>query len=243
MARADIDDLKQAFLDAANPRVALDLQWFFKTGPGEYGEGDLFHGLKVPQTRAIAKVFRDLPETALFKLLDSSFHEERFCAVVILVDRFKKTKDSKTKIELFHTYLKFLDHGGLNNWDLIDASAPYFGEALLIDPDLQEKMWDLSRSKDLWQQRAAVMFNYALIREYELQPIFEITEALIHHEHDLIHKACGWMLREAGKRDLRALRSFLNDHAATMPRTMLRYAIEKMPKTERADWLSRKSAL
>lgn len=243
MAKAEIAILKQSFLNEANPRVASDLQWFFKTAPGEYGEGDLFHGLKVPQTRAIAKEFQDLPEQDLFELLDSAYHEERFCAAVILVNRFKRTKDSKKKLELFHTYLKFLDHGGLNNWDLIDASAPYFGEALLIDPDLQEKMWDLSRSKNLWQQRAAVMFNYALIREYELKQIFEITEALIHHEHDLIHKACGWMLREAGKRDLRALRSFLNDHAATMPRTMLRYAIEKMTKEERADWLSRKSRL
>ena len=232
--------LRARFLEEANPRVASDLQWFFKTGPGEYGEGDVFHGLKVPRTRAIAKEFKDLPISDLERLLQSQYHEERFCAVVILVERFKKSKSKEAKLELFEQYLRFLDSGRVNNWDLVDVSAPYFGQALLLDESLIDVMWELSRSENLWKQRAAVMFNYALIREHELGPIFELAESLLAHPHDLMHKACGWMLREAGKQDLQALRLFLDQHVTVMPRTMLRYAIEKMSKTERAEWLSRK---
>ena len=235
-----IQRLRARFLEEANPRVASDLQWFFKTGPGEYGEGDIFHGLKVPQTRAIAKEFKDLPISDLEKLVTSEYHEERFCAVVILVERFKKSKTKDVKLELFQQYLRFLDTGGINNWDLVDVSAPYFGQALLLDESLIDVMWELSRSENLWKQRAAVMLNYALIREHELGPIFELVESLLAHPHDLMHKACGWMLREAGKQDLQALRLFLDQHVSQMPRTMLRYAIEKMSKTERAEWLSRK---
>ena len=233
-------ELRDRFRAAANPKVAADLSWFFKTGPGEYGEGDLFHGLKVPQTRAIARDFKDLGIAELETLLASEYHEERFCAVVILVERYKKSKDKLQRSELFHNYLQFLDTGRLNNWDLIDCSAPYFGQQLLDDPKEQEVMWSLAASDDLWKQRAAVMFNYALIRQHELGPIFELVENLMEHQHDLIHKACGWMLREAGKRDLTALRMFLAEHVTEMPRTMLRYSIEKMSKAERADWLSRK---
>lgn len=240
MTATKVPEIKQRFLAAANPRIANDLQWFFKTGPGEYGEGDVFHGLKVPQTRAIANEFKDLPIIDLEKLLQSQYHEERFCAVVILVERFKKAKTREAKLELFQQYLIFLDSGGVNNWDLVDVSAPYFGQALLLDESLTDVMWELSRSENLWKQRAAVMFNYALIREHELGPIFELVESLLAHPHDLMHKACGWMLREAGKQDLQALRLFLDQHVTVMPRTMLRYAIEKMSKAERTEWLSRK---
>jgi 3-methyladenine DNA glycosylase AlkD len=233
-------DCSKAIAEQANPRVASDLQWFFKTGPGEYGEGDLFHGLKVPQTRAIAKRFKDLPVGDLRALLASKYHEERFCAVVILLERFKREKSNAVKLELFQDYLRFLDLGGINNWDLVDVSAPYFGQALLLDDSLLDVMWELSRSENLWKQRAAVMFNYALIREHELRPTFELVESLLTHPHDLMHKACGWMLREAGKQDLAALRRFLEQNLGQMPRTMLRYSIEKMSKAERADWLSRK---
>lgn len=238
--KLDATSVAEALVEKASPSVASDLQWFFKTGPGEYGEGDIFHGLKVPQVRAVAKEFRDLPEAEIRKLLSSQFHEERFCGLAILVERFKRAKTDKQKLELFGEYLNLLNAGGINNWDLVDTSAPYFGQALLLDTSLLDVMWELSRSENLWQQRAAVMFNYALIREHELGPIFELVESLLDHPHDLMHKACGWMLREAGKQDLQALRLFLDQHVSQMPRTMLRYSIEKISKAERAEWLSRK---
>ena len=223
-----------------NPEMVKIQEWFFKTGPGEYGQGDKFFGLKVPVTRSVAKEFKDLGLDEIRELALGEFHEERFAALAILVNRFKTSKDQANKSELFDFYLGLLDLGRVNNWDLIDASAPYLGRQLLGSNPMP-LLYRLADSGDLWKQRASIMFTFALIHEHELEPTFAIVEHLIDHEHDLIHKAAGWMLREAGKRDLLALRTFLDTHSATMPRTMLRYAIEKMSKAERADWLSRKS--
>ena len=222
-------------------RMALTQQWFFKTGPGEYGEGDQFLGLRVPQTRSVAKQFKLLPLEEIRKLAMGSYHEERFCALAILVGRYKSAKSREEKDRLFDFYLELLDSGRVNNWDLVDCSAPYLGAHLVGKPDIVEYLKALADTGDLWKQRAAIMFNYALQRQSELEPTFQIVEHLIDHEHDLIHKASGWMLREAGKKDLAALRRFLDAHAATMPRTMLRYAIEKMTREERDHWLSQKS--
>lgn len=234
------EDIRHSLRAEGSPDFVKIQQWFFKTGPGEYGVGDKFFGLKVPQTRAIAKQFASLPLEEIRKLAQGEYHEERFAALAILVGQFKKAKDPEKRSELFDFYLQLLDAGRVNNWDLIDASAPYLG-AQLLGSDPMPLLLELADSGDLWKQRASIMFNFALIREFELEPTFAIVEHLIDHDHDLIHKAAGWMLREAGKKDLQQLRIFLDRHAGTMPRTMLRYAIEKMSKEERADWLSRKS--
>ena len=225
----------------ANSQIAANLSWFFKTGPGEYGEGDKFYGIKVPQVRAVAREFKSLPQAEIEKLAMGEYHEERFAALAILVTQYKTAKTPEAKAQLFEFYLHLLKLRRVNNWDLIDSTAPYLGRQLLKTADPMGFLKKLAATGDLWQQRAAIMFTFALIAEYELAPTFLIVEELIDHEHDLIHKASGWMLREAGKEDLRALREFLEQHAATMPRTMLRYAIEKLSKEERADWLSRRS--
>ncbi|MEL0319496.1 MAG: DNA alkylation repair protein [Aquiluna sp.] len=226
-----------------DPEMVQTQQWFFKTGPGEYGEGDEFLGLRVPQTRSVAKQFKALPLDEIKKLAMGSFHEERFCALAILVGQCKAAKTHEERQRLFDFYLELLDTGRVNNWDLVDCSAPYLGSHLVGREGIVEYLKQLADTGDLWKQRVAIMFNYALIKQYELEPTFAIVEHLMGHEHDLIHKASGWMLREAGKKDLAALRRFLEAHAATMPRTMLRYAIEKMSREERDDWLSRKSKL
>lgn len=222
----------------ADKKAAETLSWFFKTGKGEYGEGDKFLGVKVPQSRAIAKKYAALSLTEIEKLAQSKFHEERFTATIILVNQFKKSKKPDERKKLFDFYLNLINSGAVNNWDLIDVSAPYLGEYLLDAKDPLLFLNKLAKSKNLWNQRAAIMFTWAFIREHDLEPTFTITQLHLKHPHDLIHKACGWMLREAGKRDLSALRSFLTEHSATMPRTMLRYTIEKLSETERKKWLS-----
>lgn len=222
----------------ADKKTAETLSWFFKTGKGEYGEGDKFLGVKVPQSRTIAKKYSALSLTEIEKLAKSKFHEERFTATVILVNQFKKSRKAEERKKLFDFYLKLINSGAVNNWDLIDVSAPYLGEYLLDSKEPIMFLEKLAKSKNLWNQRAAIMFTWAFIREHDLQPTFTITQLHLKHPHDLIHKACGWMLREAGKRDLSALRLFLTEHSAIMPRTMLRYSIEKLSETERKKWLS-----
>ena len=226
-----------------SPALAKTQEWFYKTGPGEYGEGDKFLGIRVPVSRSVAKGFKDLPLAEIRELAMSEFHEERFCALVILVNRYKSSKDIKKREELFNLYLELLDLRKVNHWDLVDCSATHLGAQLLGREDVFEYLKTFADSGDLWKQRVSIIFTYALIRELELEPTFQIVEYLIDHEHDLIHKASGWMLREAGKKDLAALRRSLDVHAATMPRTMLRYAIEKMSREERDHWLSQKSKL
>lgn len=233
-------DVTSRLEELANQPVASNLAWFFKTGPGEYGEGDKFFGIKVPQVRSVAKEFKDLPYSEIRRLAQSEFHEARFAALAILTNRFKKSKSVQERQQIFDFYLDLLDLGVVNNWDLIDSTAPYLGRHLL-GGDPIPFLKSLADSGDLWKQRAAIMFTFALIAEYELDPTFEIVKHLMEHKHDLIHKAGGWMLREAGKKDLTRLRDFLDLHAEHMPRTMLRYSIEKLSKAERVDWLSRKS--
>lgn len=221
----------------AKPSKAHDLQRFFKTGPGEYGEGDVFIGVVVPDTRKVARAYSDLSLAELEKLLESDIHESRLCALIILTLQFKAAKDSNTQKKIFHFYIKQLHRGHINNWDLVDVSAPIIGAFLIETPDPYPLLTKLAKSKSLWERRTAMIFTFAFIRAGELDPTIDIAEQLLKDQHDLIHKAVGWMLRELGKRNIDLLRQFLTTHAHQMPRTSLRYAIERMPERERKKWL------
>ncbi|MCF8529078.1 MAG: DNA alkylation repair protein [Aquiluna sp.] len=235
------DLIRQRLAALSSKSVASNLGWFFKTGPGEYGEGDKFLGVKVPQSRSVAKEFQGSNWATILELSKSEYHEERFCALAILTNQYEKAKDKATKADLFDKYLSLYETGAVNNWDLVDATATRFGKELIGDSEAIEFLLSRARDNNLWVQRSAVILTFPLIAEYELLPTLVICEELIDHEHDLIQKAVGWALREAGKKDLKILREFLEQHSASMPRTALRYAIEKMSERERRDWLSRKS--
>jgi len=214
-----------------------DLARFYKTGPGEYAEGDLFLGGTVPQTRSVAKKYQNLDLVEVGKLFNSPFHEARLCAAIIINLQFKKAKTSKEHKRSFDIYLKQVSTERVNNWDLVDVSAPWMGVYLTEVEDPMPLLIKLSKSKSLWQRRVSIILTFALIRAGDLEPTFIIAKALLKDDQDLIHKAVGWMLREAGKRDVMLLRRFLREHAHEMPRTMLRYAIEKLPERERKQWL------
>lgn len=234
-----VEAVHNALRQASDASEATRLARFFKTGPGEYGEGDRFLGLTVPQVRSVAKRFPELSPVAIRTLMASAFHEERFCALAVLTQRYRRSTALDERLDLWSLYLELLDAGGINNWDLVDASAPYFGEQLVAAADAARVVHGLITHHNLWHQRVGVMLTWALIKRGKVDLTFAACEQLLNHPHDLIHKACGWMLREAGKRDLETLRSFLNRHLKRMPRTMLRYAIERMPLAERRGWLAR----
>ena len=223
---------------AGNPERANSSQSYFKTGAGQYGEGDIFLGCTVPQTRTIAKRFQHLPLEQIDELLDSDWHEARLTALHILVGQFHRAKTRVHRTELFDFYLGALLRGRINNWDLIDTSAPHLGQ-LLVEAPRKTLIINLSRSPILWERRAAIMFTFAHIRALEFGVPQHIAINLLHDEHDLIHKAVGWMLREIGNRNIEVLRGFLSKYHTVMPRTMLRYAIEKLNADERKRWMSR----
>jgi 3-methyladenine DNA glycosylase AlkD len=223
----------------SKPGRVQALQEFYKTAPGEYGEGDVFLGLSVPQTRLIARTYRGLELSEIEKLSASKFHEVRLCGLIILANQFKASKEVKAKKTLFNYYVKQVKLGRVNSWDLIDVSAPTIGEYLLEVEDPLPVLIRLAKSSSLWERRAAMLFTFPFIRAGSFVPTLEISELLLKDKHDLIHKASGWMLRELGKRDLSLLRSFLSEHVTDMPRTMLRYSIEKLPETERQKWLKK----
>jgi 3-methyladenine DNA glycosylase AlkD len=214
-----------------------DLARFFKTGPGEYAEGDLFLGGTVPQTRSVAKKYQNLELKEVEKLFNSPFHEARLCAAIILNHQFEKSKQPQDRKKLFEFYLKQVKANHVNNWDLVDVSAPRMGTYLTEVDDPMPLLLKLSKSKSLWERRVSIILTFALIRAGDLEPTIIIAETLLKDDQDLIHKASGWMLRELGKRDVMMLRRFLSEHAYEMPRTMLRYAIEKLPERERKQWL------
>ena len=221
----------------ANPRRAFELQRFFKTAKGQYGEGDIFLGLTVPEVRKIAAKHKKLPFTEIEKLTTSKFHEFRLCGLVILTLQYKASKERNEQKKIFNFYLRQAKNGNVNNWDLVDVTAPIIGAYLVGEPDPYPLLEKLARSKSLWERRLAIIFTFAFIRAGELDPTIEISEKLMKDEHDLIHKAVGWMLRELGKKDVMLHRSFLANHSHEMQRTMLRYAIEKLPESERKKWL------
>lgn len=226
-------DASAALRMLANPEVAAHAARYFKAGPGEYGEGDQFLGLRVPQVRAVARARREMPLAEVRKLLASGFHEERLCAALILVAQFQRG-DEKTRGAIYRSYVASLKH--LNNWDLIDTSAPHVVGGWLQSHD-RKQLYTWARSRDLWKRRIAIMSTFAFIREGEFADTLAIAELLIGDEHDLIHKAVGWMLREVGNVDRAAEEAFLEKHYQSMPRTMLRYAIEKFPEKRRQAYL------
>jgi 3-methyladenine DNA glycosylase AlkD len=221
----------------SNRGRAHDLQKFFQTAPGQYGEGDIFLGLTVPQVRTVAKEYKAISLDEIDVLVRSKFHEVRLCGLVILTLQYKAAKERKRNKKLFDLYMKAMTDGYINNWDLVDVTAPIIGEYLIDSDDPYVLLYKLAKSKSLWQRRVSMVFTFAFIRSGDIEPTFEIAEKLLHDKHDLIHKAVGWALREAGKLNGIALRNFLSAHSHEMPRTMLRYSIEKFPERERKKWL------
>jgi 3-methyladenine DNA glycosylase AlkD len=221
----------------SNRGRAHDLQKFFQTAPGQYGEGDVFLGLTVPQVRTVAKEYKAISLNEIDLLIRSKFHEVRLCGLVILTLQYKAAKERKTKKKLFDLYMKAMTDGYINNWDLVDVTAPIIGEYLIDSDDPYILLYKLAKSKSLWQRRVSMVFTFAFIRSGDIEPTFEMAEKLLHDKHDLIHKAVGWALREAGKLNGIALRKFLSAHSHEMPRTMLRYSIEKFSERERKKWL------
>jgi 3-methyladenine DNA glycosylase AlkD len=221
----------------SNRGRAHDLQKFFQTAPGQYGEGDIFLGLTVPQVRTVAKEYKAISLDEIDVLVRSKFHEVRLCGLVILTLQYKAAKERKIKKKLFDLYMKAMTDGYINNWDLVDVTAPIIGEYLIDSDDPYVLLYKLAKSKSLWQRRVSMVFTFAFIRSGDIEPTFEMAEKLLHDKHDLIHKAVGWALREAGKLNGIALRNFLATHSHEMPRTMLRYSIEKFSERERKKWL------
>lgn len=217
--------------DESDARI---LQRFFKTGPGEYGEGDRFLGVRVPATRSVARRYADLPLADTMTLLRSPIHEERLLALIILIRKYRKGTPNE-QAEIYREYLNNTRY--INNWDLVDASAEHIVGAHLTGRS-RSPLHELARSDRLWERRIAVMATFRFIRDGEFDETLKIAEMLVADAEDLIHKAVGWMLREVGKRDRNAEESFLKRHYRHMPRTMLRYAIERFPEDLRQQYLN-----
>lgn len=217
---------------------AVHLSRFFKTAPGQYGEGDLFLGVVVPQTRSIAKENKTASLEELQKLLDSPWHEARLCALLILVLRYKDRKTTQEERgNIYRFYLK--NTRRCNNWDLVDLSCRDIVGEYLVDKD-RSPLYQLAESENLWEQRIAVVSTWAFIRRSDFTDILTLAEYFITHKHDLMHKAVGWMLREVGKKDRDTLTDFLERFATRLPRTSLRYAIEHYPEDQRQYFLKMK---
>lgn len=221
----------------ADPQKELELARFFKTAPGDYGYGDKFLGITVPQTRKVARKYHDLELKEIEKLLDSKFHEFRFCGLVILTLQFKKAKESTKQKQLFNFYIKQAKKGRINNWDLVDVTAPIMGSYLFKKPDCLSFLSNLAASRSLWLRRISLLLTFAFIREGKFEPTLTISKQLLKDNHDLIHKAVGWALREVGNRNKKNLIRFLSIHSKDMNRTTLRYSIEKFSENERKYWL------
>ncbi len=230
-----LNRLKSDLKKLANPEKAKILQRFFKTGKGEYGEGDVFLGITVPGQRKIAKQYSDLPLKETGELLSSRIHEHRLTALLILVIKYKKA-DENVRKKLATFYIKNFRH--INNWDLVDLSAEKILGDYLLDRD-KSLLYKLTKSKNIWKRRISIMTTFQFIRNNRFDDTLKISELLLQDEHDLIHKAVGWMLREIGKRDQAVEEKFLKQHYRKMPRTMLRYAIEKFDEEKRQFYLKR----
>ncbi len=229
-------DVQKSLQSVAKPERVEHLQRFFKSGPGEYAEGDMLIGVYVPNARKIAQQYNTLALGETKKLLKSKIHEEGFVALLILVNQFQNG-DSKDQETIYNLYLENTKH--INNWDLVDASAH-----LIIGPYLENKekkiLEKLSKSKILWERRISMMATFSYIKKGKFKTALKIAKILINDSHDLIHKSVGWMLREIGKRDLAVEEKFLEKHSTKMPRTMLRYAIERFPKEKYRYYLGKK---
>ncbi len=217
---------------------------FFKTGPGEYGEGDVFWGIPVPRIRDVARQYRDLPSGEVSVLFAHPVHEVRVLAVVIITNQFGRLRGAAEREAAFDFYVNAVRAGYVNNWDLIDISAPTFGAFLVdqvrttaSDASGERLLRALAVAESMWERRLAVLLTFAFIRVGEFGYTLELAATLLGDKQDLMHKAVGWMLREVGKRDVDVLRAFLEEHVRQMPRTTLRYAIEKFDEVERKAWL------
>ncbi len=225
--------IREALQALADPDIAAHSAGFFKTGPGEYGEGDRFIGVRIPKIRDLVKHHRDLPERDVLSLLRSPVHEERMFAVLVLVEQFKRAKGERRD----HIATVYLEHRAfVNNWDLVDSSCHKILGPWLFDRD-RTLLYELANSDGLWDRRIAMMTTYYFIRRDDFDDALALARMLRDDEHDLIHKVVGWMLREIGKRDVAVEEAFLKDHYPHMPRTMLRYAIEKLPEPRRKAFL------
>ncbi|MCC8142674.1 MAG: DNA alkylation repair protein [Tannerellaceae bacterium] len=221
----------------ANPEKAAFLQGFFKTGPGQYAAGDKFLGIVNPITRSIAKANREAPLAEVQLLLQSEYHEARLCALVILTEQFKRTKEVAKRQEIYNLYLANTAY--INNWDLVDVTCPHIVGVWLLNND-RSILYQLAASENMWEQRMAIVSTVILIKNQEFEDTFELARCLMNHPHDLMHKAVGWMLREIGKKDREALTGFLEAYTTRMPRTALRYAIEHYPEDQRQYFLKKK---
>lgn len=233
-----IRQVKDALSSYINQEKADYLPRFFNAVPGGYGEGDLFMGIAVPDQRAVAKkYYQKASLDEITALLKDEYHECRLTALFMLVNLYERTKDEALKEAVIDSYLNHLDH--VNNWDLVDSSA-----YKLLGPHLQNRdraiLYELAMSTDLWRQRIAINTTLHFIRQHDFNDTLSLAEILLHHPHDLIHKAVGWMLREVGNRNLEMEREFLNKHYREMPRTMLRYAIEKFDPGVREQYMKGK---
>jgi len=220
-------------LQLANEQIAEHSQRFFKTGKGEYGEGDIFLGIRVPLLRRLVKKYGGISIAEVRKLLHSKFHEERLLAVLMLVQLFKSGDESVQK-QVYDLYLENTEF--INNWDIVDISASNIVGAHLYEKD-KAPLYDLVQSKNLWERRISIISTFYFIRQNEFDDTLKLAKILLNDKEDLIHKAVGWMLREVGKREIEFEEEFLQEHYKIMPRTMLRYAIEKFPETSRKMYL------
>ncbi len=226
-----MQNLKNTLKQLANPEKADHSKRFFKTGPGEYGEGDMFLGITVPELRKLSRQYKDLPLEYIEILLKSPMHEERLLGLFILVLQYKQSSDPQI---MYDFYVEHLDH--VNNWDLVDSSAPYISGHFLFKND-KDIIYEWVQDQNMWIRRIAMLTTFYFIKNNEFTDALNIAEILHLDHEDLIHKAVGWMLREIGKRDLPIEEQFLQKYYKNMPRTMLRYAIEKFPEPKRQAYL------
>ena len=227
--------VREALRAEADPEDAAHLQRFFKTAPGQYGHGDHFLGIRVPVLRRLARTHRSVSVDDALTLLTSKWHEERSLALFLLVGHYQRA-DGRGRQRIYDAYLTHTRY--INSWDLVDCSAEHIVGAH-VAPNDAAILDRLAASDDVWERRIAMLATFHWIKQRQFAPALRIAERLVHDDHDLIHKAVGWMLREIGKRDGQVERQFLNEHCGTMPRTMLRYAIEKFPEAERRRYLRR----
>ncbi|MBZ5498964.1 MAG: DNA alkylation repair protein [Acidobacteriia bacterium] len=228
-----LEEIRAALRHYADSRKARDLQWFFKTGPGGYGEGDVFLGVSVPAVRKVARLYRDLVLEDAVELLSSPLHEERQLALFILTGWYERGDESLRRI-IYRFYLRNAKH--INNWDLVDCSAPHIVGRHLYRRS-RAPLYRFAESRSVWKRRIAIMSTFYFVRQGDFIDTLALTDRLIHDPEDLIHKAAGWMIREIGNRDQQAAEAFLKERCRTMPRTMLRYATEKFPEETRLRYL------
>ena len=226
--------LRSDLKSISNPKKAKILQRFFKTGKGEYGEGDIFMGITVPESRKIAIKYENLSLEEVEQLLKSKIHEERLIALLLLVHNYQNHEEKRPAI--YNFYIKSADNNYINNWDLVDLSSHQIAGHYLLNKD-RSILYKLAKSSNIWERRISIISTYAFIRKDQFRDTLKISEILLKDNHDLIQKAVGWMLREVGKKDQQTLKKFLKKHYKQMPRIALRYSIERLPEKQRKAYL------